>query len=649
LRAEEHWIPLADGARLAATLYLPEQGTGPWPAILEYLPYRKDDWTLRRDLELYPYVVDRGYVGARVDIRGTGRSEGDLPDGEYSEQEQRDALEVIEWLSTRPWSNGSVGMWGISWGGFNAIQVAMRKPPALKAIVAVDASDDLFHLDIHYIDGIWHLDEYELGIDLWNAVSPAPNFPVDEDTLAARFDAEPWLLSWIRHQRDGHFWRRGSLAPDYERLRVPAFLVGGFLDGYRDSIPRMLAGVPAPTRAVVGPWNHTWPHAATPGPEIEWRADVVRWWDLWLKGIDTGIDQEPRVAVYLRTWHPPDPSMATAPGSWRWEDWPIDGSTDRLLHFGPGGSLDDDPPPTGSVAQLAYRPSAGAEAGAWWGELAVDQAPLDETCLVYETAPLQDHVAVIGMPSVALYAEVDAPLAHFFARLSDVAPNGRVTLITGGGRNGAHRMSPERPLSFEPGRAERIDVPMRFTSWVFPAGHRIRVAVSNHLWPMMWPTPDPMTMALHLGADPPSHLRLPVVPLQAHRAPSFEPPERTSLPEGIGSRGETAPGPWRVEWNGHGATATWDSTSESRFPWGRFTSGERLEFRVADDRPDLASAHGDADVTVHLPRRRLAWRVQLDLRSDREHFHYRFRRTLTERDRVIRRRVWEESVPRDFQ
>ncbi|HEX2025475.1 MAG TPA: CocE/NonD family hydrolase [Actinomycetota bacterium] len=649
MRAEEHRIPLADGTHLAATLYLPGEGTGPWPAILEYLPYRKDDWTLERDLELYPYVVDRGYVGARVDIRGTGRSDGRLPDGEYSEQEQRDGLEVIEWLATRPWSNGSVGMWGISWGGFNAIQLAMRQPPALKAIVAVDASDDLFHLDIHYIDGIWHLDEYELGIDLWNAVSPAPDFPTDEETLAARFDAEPWLPSWLRHQRDGPFWRRGSLAPDYDRLRIPAFLVGGFLDGYRDSIPRMLEAVPAPTRAIVGPWNHAWPHAATPGPEIEWREEIVRWWERWLKDGDTGIDRDPPLAVYLREAHPTDPELRTVPGSWRWEDWPIEGSTERVLHLGPGGTLIEALGSGPAADRLPYRPSAGAEAGAWWGELPVDQAPLDATCLVYETAPLEEPLAVIGMPSVTLLAGVDAPLAHFFARLCDVFPDGRVTLVTGGGRNGAHRRSPEHPAPLEPGRAERIDVPMRFTSWVFPPGHRIRVAVSNHLWPMMWPTPHRMTMTLHVGRDPASRLTLPVVPLETGRAPSFRPPERTPRPGGIGSRGETSPGPWRVDRDRDGAAATWDATSESWFQWGRFTSTERLEFRVADHRPDLASARGDADVTVDLPGRRLAWRVELDLRSDRERFRYRFRRTLVEDDRVIRRRAWEESVPRDFQ
>ena len=633
MRSEEAWIEMPDGIRLAATLYLPDQGAGPWPAVLEYLPYRKDDWTLRRDLALYPYLVDRGYVGARVDIRGTGRSEGRLPDREYSERELEDGEAVIAWLAARAWSTGAVGMWGISWGGFNAIQMAMRRPPALKAIVAVDASDDLFHLDIHYIDGIWHLDEYEIGIDLTNGLTRAPDFPVDDASLADRFDTEPWLPSWLRHQRDGPFWRRGSLAPGYDRLQVPALLVGGFLDGYRDSVPRMLEHVPAPTRAIVGPWNHTVPHSAVPGPEIEWRREVVRWFDRWLKGAELG--DEPRLAVYLRTWHPPDPGLEVVPGSWRAEDWPIEGAEDRMIELG-----------AEAVRRLAYVPSAGAEAGAWWGELPVDQAPLDETCLVHETEPLPRDVAIIGFPGAVLSASVDAPHANFFARLSDVAPDGRVTLVSGGGLNGAHRRSPEHPQPLEPGVIERLEVPMRFTSWVFPAGHRIRLAVSNHLWPMMWPTPHPMTMSLH-PRD--SSLLLPVVPLEARSVPRFESPATIPAPRQVAGEGHIQPTPWGVERSGGTAMASWRGEEESRFPWGRMRSIEYLRFKVSDDRPDLAAALGEGDLHVTLPGRTLQWRTRLSLRSDADSFHYRFRRTLAEDGREIRSRDWDGSIPRDHQ
>jgi putative CocE/NonD family hydrolase len=645
MRVVEVMIPMPDGVRLAATLYMPPDRSEDLPAVLEYLPYRKDDGMLERDLGLYPYLVSRGYVGARVDIRGTGRSEGRLPDREYSEREQLDGVEVIAWLAAQPWSNGRIGMWGISWGGFNSIQLAMRRPPALKAIIAVDASDDLFHDDIHYIDGIMHVDEYELGIDVWNAMSPAPDFPLDEETIRDRFDTEPWLLSWLRHQRQGPFWQRGSLRPDYERLEIPALLVGGWLDGYRDSVARMLAHVPAPTRAVVGPWNHAWPHSASPGPEIEWRAEAVRWWDHWLRKGDTGLLREPRLKVFVRDAHPPDPKLGTTPGRWRLEDWPVERTDLRHYHLRPDGSLGENRGGSG-VHRLPYVPGAGAEAGPWWGELTVDQRPLDRTCLVYDTEPLDSDTEILGIPVASIDASFDAPLAHIFVRLSDVHPDGAVSLVTGGGLNGAHRRSSEHPEALVPGESERFEVPLRFTSWVFPAGHRIRVAISNHLWPMMWPTPHLMTMSLLLAE---SHIAIPVIPHTDRPVPSWDPPERAPAVDGVGSRGQILPVVWDVGRKDGRTTAGFEGRSEAWFPWGRETYLERLVFEVDDRRPDLASCRGVAENRAVIPGRELAWRGDLEISSDADTFHYRYRRSLVENGRTIRQRDWTEPIHRDHQ
>jgi putative CocE/NonD family hydrolase len=651
MRWEEAWIPMPDGVRLAATLYMPDdaQAGERFAPILEYLPYRKDDGLLERDHQLYRYLVTRGFVGARVDLRGTGRSEGRLPEGEYTEQEHRDGEAVIEWLAAQPWSNGSVGMWGISWGGFNAIQLGMRGPPLLKAIVAVDASDDLFHDDIHYIDGLMHLDEYELMIDQWNAMTRAPDFPTDEESLRNRFDAEPWLISWLRNQRDGPFWRRGSLRPHYDRLRVPAFLMAGWYDGYRDSVARMLEHVPASTRAIVGPWNHTWPHSAEPGPAIEWRADAVRWWDHWLRGRDTGLLAEPRVAVFVRGWHPPDVSLKEIPGRWRAEeDWPPPGLTPTALHLGPQRSLRPGPGEP-ETDHLPYEPTIGAEAGAWWGELTGDQAPLDERCLSYDSDPLEADVTILGLPEAVLHASVDASVAHFLVRLCDVAPDGRSTLVTGGGRGGTHRRSAAHPEPLEQGKVKVLPVPLRFTSWTFPAGHRIRVSVSNALWPMIWPTPHPMTLTLHHGGDHPSHVVLPVVPPSDRPEPRWPDPEPTEAPPGVGSEGEILPVGWDVRREGTRATAEYEGRSASWFPWGREDFLERLTFEADDADPATASARGDAETVITLGGRTLVWRSQLELRSDATSVHYRYRRELHEDGRPIRERRWQETFPRDHQ
>jgi uncharacterized protein len=669
-------IPMRDGTELAATLYLPPPGGLPVPALLEYLPYRKDDAMLGRDYELYAYLAAHGYAGARVDIRGTGSSGGDLPAGEYTETEQRDAEDVIAWLAAQPWCTGAVGMWGISWGGFNAIQVALRRPPALKAIIAVDASDDLFHDDVHYIDGLLHLDEYAVMIDQLNALPPAPDFPLDEATLARRFDSEPWLLTWLARQQDGPYWRRASLRPDYGRLTVPAFLIGGWYDGYRDSVPRMLAAAPAPIKVMIGAWNHTFPHDAVYGPAVEWRADAVRWWDHWLKGADNGIMSEPAVTVYVRDWHPPDTGLTEIPGRWRTETaFPPERTVYRTWYCGPERDLSAGPPPDGSAA-LRYVPSAGVEAGHWWGELTVDQRGADAFSLVFDSPPLAEEMEILGFPLVGLHGSADAEPLHWFARLSDVAPDGTVTLVTGGGRAGRAdplrdrgslpggpippdpeapadpeaqagpeaQADPEAPAPEEPGL---LPLELHVTSWVFPRGHRIRLALSNAMWPMIWPTPHPATATVRLGPAG-TRLVLPVVPAADRPAPVFAEPGPAVRAPGVRSWGEMLPVHWTLQRDDTGAaTLCWRGGTGSEFPWGRVTEEEYLRYSVHDDRPASASAHGEARTEIHLPARLLIFSSVLDVGGDEQSLHYSFRRELRCDGALIRERSWQRRYPRD--
>jgi uncharacterized protein len=651
-------IPMPDGIELAVTLYLPDDvADAPVPALLEYLPYRKDDAMLARDHDLYAYMTRSGYAGARVDIRGTGRSGGTLPGGEYTETEQRDGETVIAWLASQPWCTGAVGMWGISWGGFNAIQIALRRPPALKAIVAVDASDDLFHDDVHYIDGLPHLDEYMLMIDHLTMLPPAPDFPLDEASLA-RMDTEPWLISFLAQAQDGPFWRRASLRPDYGRLTVPAYLIGGWYDGYRDSVPRMLAHVPAPVRVLIGPWNHAFPHDAVPGPAIEWRADAVRWWDHWLKGAENGIMSEPPVTVYVRDWHPPDVELAEIPGRWRQEQaLPPDRAELRTWFCGPEGSLSASPP-ADSARSLRCVPSAGIAAGNWWGELTTDQRGTDAWSLTFDSAPLQADTEILGFPRVELYGSTQAGPGHpgaegagpesagtlpWFARLSDVAPDGTVTLVTGAGRAGV-----ADPLRDPPAADGALPLDLHVTSWVFPRGHRIRLAVSSALWPMIWPAPQPGESTLRFGPDG-TRLVLPVVPPAEAElpVPQFPEPGPEEPPEGVRHWGEIVPVRWTVHRDEAGtASVSWRGTSGSEFPWGRVIDEEYLRYEVHDDRPAQARAHGEARTEVHLDGRLLVTTSTLDLDGDETSLRYRFRRELRSDGLVVRERTWDRRFPR---
>jgi hypothetical protein len=652
VRLDQAWIPMNDGVRLAATLYMPD-GAKPgekFPALLEYLPYRKDDGTAARDYPIHTYFAKRGYVSARVDIRGTGASEGRPPGREYSEQEQLDGEQVIAWLASQPWANGKVGMFGISWGGFNSIQMAMRHPPALKAILAVDATEELFHDDIHYIDGLMHIDEFELGMDLDVGITPAPGYTLDEKVLDQRFDTPPWSLLYLKHQHDGEFWR--SPVRPLSEIKIPCFLIGGLLDGYRDSIPRMLEQVKAPVKALVGPWNHTFPHDAVPGPQIEWREDAVRWWDYWLKGSDTGAFFDAKLVIFMRHWHPPDPNLQNVPGEWRVvEGWPPREMKPVTLYLQASHTLASPVSPP-DVHQLKYVPSAGVEAGFWWGELLADQRPVDAFSLVYDTVPLKEDVAILGRPRALLQASATASLANWFARLSDVAPDGTVTQVAGAGLSGAQRDSMTAPTDLEPGKTYPLDVELHLTSWLFPRGHRIRLAVSNSLWPMVWPTPQAMATSLELGGEKGSRLILPFVPvLGSALPPAFSPPQPSDERKDVRSVGYTWPGEWttlRDEVH-HKTTVVWRGHMATEYPWGKQTDREELTYEVEDAHPETSSVRGEVQTEFALPGRVVTWQGHLSVTSDAQNFFYRYTRELLRDGKMIRQKTWEEAVPRDHQ
>jgi len=398
----EAWIEMPDGVRLAADLYKPtdlEPGEK-LPVLLEYTPYRRTESRFG-NYPLFSYFIDEDYIVARVDIRGTGNSEGRLIPHEYSDIELDDGEVVIDWLSKQSFSNGNVGMFGISWGGFNAIQLAVRQPPALKAIIAADATEDLYQDDVHFMDGIMHVDSWEMSQDLDNSRPGAPDYVIDDDNFRNRFDTEPWMLTYKKQQRDGPFWDRASSRDKYDQIKIPTFHIGGWYDGYRDSLPRMLANVKAPVKAMIGAWSHAWPHDPYPNPGMEWRHEAVRWFDQFLKGKDTGILEEPRFAVYVREWHPPGPYLEYAPGFWRWEDgWPIDRIQQTRMYPQANHTLsvaqDDE-----TVHALRYVPSSGLEAGGpvmWWGDVAHDQRPTDAYSLVYDTDPLESDTEILGLP-----------------------------------------------------------------------------------------------------------------------------------------------------------------------------------------------------------------------------------------------------------
>lgn len=635
-RIEQGLLPMADGTELAVTWWVPtprEPGER-FPALLEMLPYRKDDSFHARDFPLYDWFARRGFLMVKVDVRGTGGSSGPVPDREYSERELDDATQAIAALAADPRTNGRVGMWGISWGGFNAIQVALRAPPALGAILALHASDDLFHDDVRYIDGVLHMDRYALQIDHENGLPRTPGYATDSAYFADRFDAEPWTLTYLREQQDGPFWRANALRWRRDDLRVPAYLIGGLLDGYRDTPIRALeASAPAPVKVEIGPWVHAWPDNGSPGPNYEWRERAARWWDHWLRDIDTGLLREPRLLVFQREGHPPDPALALTPGAWRAEEWPVPGARRDTVRLGAGDS-----------DTLHYVASAGTAAGEWWGEPTGDMATDGATSLTYDLPADTTRRVLLGMPQVRLVVRHGAPLAHWSARLEDVAPDGRVALVTGGAMNAAMRHSSTSPTRLTPGALDTLAFDLHFTTWTVAAGHRLRLALSNAQFPMLWPTPFPMVSTV---SPRDSWVALPTAPpADVRRAPALPVPDERSARPGVAYLADSSYGPL-VSRDADGATSVrWYTASTWRIGETHFADLEEEHYRVHDGAPERASFRGRAVREIIRDRDTLRLETRIGISGSRDALAVEVVRTLARDGAPLRTRRWQERIPR---
>lgn len=502
---EDHvTIRMSDGVRLSARIWRPvTSGREPVPAILEAIPYRKNDLTSTRDAIHHPYIAGHGYACVRVDLRGTGESEGVLLD-EYLEREQCDLEELLAWLAEQPWCDGTTGMMGISWGAFAALQVAARQPPSLGAIVIASFTDDRYADDMHYLGGAMLSDNLaEAGTMFAYATCPPDPAVVGgrwRDMWHERLDsARPWVLEWLRHQHRDAYWRHASLSEDYQALRCPVLASSGWADGYSNAVTRLLSRVQVPRKGLIGPWSHKMPHLGEPGLTIGYLQEVVRWWDHWLKGVDNGVMDGPMIRAWMQESVPPSTSYEERPGRWVGEpSWPSPHIhevshplRDRtIVRAGEEPDSSGEGESAGRVHTVQSPLSVGQFAGKWASynappDLPYDQREEDGGSLVFETPPLTERVEILGAPAVELLVSSAKETAQIAVRLSDVAADGRATRVTYGVLNLAHRAG-DSPEPLEPGRTYRVRIPLNGVAQVFPAGHRIRLSLSTSYWPLVW-------------------------------------------------------------------------------------------------------------------------------------------------------------------
>ena len=495
----------------------------PVPAILEYLPYRKRDGTSERDALNHPYFAGHGYAAVRVDMRGSGDSEGVLK-GEYLKQEQDDALEILSWIAAQPWCTGSIGMIGISWGGFNGLQVAARRPPELKAVVSICSTDDRYADDIHFMGGSLLVDKLAWGSTMFaiNATPPDPELVGHNkwrDLWMGRLEKSGfWIEEWHRHQRRDALYKHGSVCEDWAAIECPVYAVGGWADGYSNAVFRLVENLKSPAKGLVGPWAHKYPNFANPGPRIGFLQECLKWWDHWLKGIDTGIMDEPRLRVWMQDPVEPKPQYAERPGRWVAEEsWPSARIEWRRHLLGAGRLEKPGAKPREQLLEISSPQTIGMQGGKWcpYGlvpDQASDQRPEAGGSLLFDGPVLKRPLEIMGAPVAHLDIAADEPCAQVAVTLSEVLPGGAVTRLSFGILNLTHREGHEDLKPVVPGERMRVAVKLNDCAQKIGAGSRLRLALSSAYWPVVWPSPRPVTLSLKTGA---SALDLPVRPKRA--------------------------------------------------------------------------------------------------------------------------------------
>jgi putative CocE/NonD family hydrolase len=656
VREIEHaWIPVRDGCRLAARMWLPESAARtPVPAVVEYIPYGKRIGTRERDEAMHAWFAGHGLAALRVDLRGSGESGGVLLD-EYLPLEQEDGVDVIAWVAAQPWCSGAVGLIGKSWGGFNALQIAARRPPALRGIVTVCSTDDRYADDVHYMGGCLLNDNLWWGGVFFQlcAQPPDPELVGAEwrALWQARLEAAyPHPLRWLQHPLRDDYWRQGSVCEDYSAITCPVYAVGGWADAYTNAIPRLLAGLSTPRRGLVGPWGHAYPHEGAPGPAIGFLQEARAWWDECLAGTSARGGRP-----LYRAWMPesgPIGEHGDQLGRWIAEaSWPSDRIDPRTLHLARDRLGASGPP-----ARLEIRSSqtTGAAAGGWLNASPRDQRADDAQSLCFDAEPFRERTELFGAPELTLAVSSEQAAAFVVARLCDVAPDGSSTRVTYGMWNLTHSPDHATCAPLVPGRRHEIRFRLNDVAHPFPAGHRLRLALSTCYWPLVWPSPVPAVVSIYTDG---CQLVLPVRPPDPRDAalPAFAPPEQAPQSEWV-PLGES-----KFEQDSDPDPATGDIVrsmrsgydAQGRVVLGRHETvgmegGDGMAIRTRIHPADPLRARAAIEQRTEL--RRGAWSVAIETAVEvsctREAFRVEARLAATEADRPVFERRWDERTPR---
>ncbi|MCP4877842.1 MAG: CocE/NonD family hydrolase [Gammaproteobacteria bacterium] len=658
-RVNHCWIPMPDGSRLGARLWLPE-GDQPCPAILEYIPYRKDDYSAKRDSNTIAHFAKHGYACVRVDMRGSGSSDGVLYD-EYSDQEVDDGVAVIEWIAAQPWCSGKLGTMGISWGGITGLQLAQRAPEALKTIIVLGATDQRYYDDAGYYMGC--MVGQTLG---WAAIMFGYNTRPPDPELAGEAWLALWmdrlqntphyLERWLEHQHNDEYWQNNSADADYDAIQVPVYAISGHADCWPNTVPRLLQNLRVPMRGLQGAWCHRYPHLGIPGPTVDFLSDAIRWFDQWLKGDETGIMEEAQYQVFLQDSVKPQTYYDERPGHWiGLSSWPSDQIETVGFHLAPG-SLSKEPVSDQSM-DICSAQTTGQQSGEympWFSfgpaeELPGDQREEDAGSLVFDTDSLTEPLQILGNAVAALKLSSDCPQALVATRLCDVWPDGSSTLITRGILNLSQRNGKSKPELMIPGEKVAVEVELNHSAYVVPAGHRLRLAISTSYWPMAWPSPTHSRVIVYSGS---STLKLPVLGANAVNAPLTDfgeseigEPEPTTVLRPVSQKREIK---YDVEQNLSLLEIDADN-GKTRFEETGIEMGSKSTYRFGIGESDPLSAIAEYDWEWEYGREDWQTRTHTFTRvtCDQSYFYLHAVSTAWEGDQQVFRKQWDRKFERD--
>jgi uncharacterized protein len=635
MREQEARIPVRDGSWLAATLYLPDGSAGRQPCLVEALPYRKDDLTSSYAESYRSLCENHGYAVARIDVRGTGSSPGDALD-EYQEAEQRDLPDAFAWLAAQDWCDGQIGMWGTSYSGFNSLQIAMERPPELKAICAIYATDDRWTDDVHWRGGalrLVDLVDYDHYMTPMNVLPPVPAVWGEdwrgewEHRLATN---EPWMLTWLRENRHGSYWDHGSVrvggtTSGYERIGCPVMIVAGWADGYRNNSFRTVAELArhgVPHRLLAGPWAHADPTTAMPGPRIDFEAELAGWFDQWLRG---GGEHTDRLDVFVRTSTRPEIDLDLHEG--RWVTFPSVPPVNEA-------TLDLSAPVTLAVA-------ADVGTAAWidcaghlpWG-LSGDQRLDDERSLTWEVEP--PPAAVVGHPVFRARLWATEPAASLSVKLCDVFPDGTSALVTRGSVDLAYRAGVHgSPSPLVPGHEVEVEVVLDACAYQWAPGNTLRVSVAGADWPNTIAPPAPVSLTLRTAS-----VTLPFLEGE-HPVPTFGPGAEHSSEstEGVG---------WSIHHDVLSRVTSATTRSDSRYPTPYDGTAHELYLGEVSVDTRTFAQRASANTTYELtwPGTEVTVRSGMTLDVTRTSYDVRIWTLATLNSEEVSTRTWEESIPR---